>query len=97
GSSSSIEAAYLSALAGTEPCGRSSVEASSNLSGYGGLALLPLDAKPEVELTFSVAASYALGAPADRTMTATGTGDAEGSADRADIVVASAIDGGFVT
>jgi uncharacterized protein YggE len=95
GSSNSIEAAYLAALGGTEPCGRSSLEASSTLSGYGSLALLPLDAKPQVELTFSVAATYALGAPAGRTMTATGSGDAEGSADRADIVVAPSIDGGF--
>ena len=98
GSSNSIEAAYLAALGGTQPCGRSSLEASSILSGYGnGLGLLPLDAKPEVELSFSVAATYALGAPADRTMTATGSGENEGSADQADIVVAaSSINSGFV-
>ncbi len=97
GSGSSLDVAYLSALGGAEPCGRSSVSASSLLSGYGDRnALLPLDAKPEVELNFSVAATYALGTAAGRTMTATGVGEIEGKADRADILVASSIDGAFV-
>ena len=93
GSGDSIEAAYLSALGGGDPCGRSSVSGSSVLSGYGGNALLPLDAEPEVELTFSVAATYALTASAGRTLTATGIGEVEAKADRADIVVSSSIDG----
>ena len=98
GSSNSIEGAYLSAIGGGEPCGRSSVDALFLLSGYGqGSALLPLDAKPEVELSFSVAASYALGTPAGRTITATGTGEIEGSADRADILVSSSSDVGLVS
>jgi hypothetical protein len=98
GSGSSFEASYLSALGGGEPCGRSSADASSVLGSYGdSTGLLPLDAKPEVELSFSVAASYALGTPAGRTMAATGIGEIEGSADRADILVSSSTDGSFST
>jgi uncharacterized protein YggE len=96
GSGNSIDPAYLSAVGAGEPCGRSSADASTGLGRYGdGIGLLPLDAKPEVELTFSVAATYALDTPAGRTMTAVGTGEIEGSADRADILVSSSIDGSF--
>jgi uncharacterized protein YggE len=98
GSGSSIDAAYLSVVGSAEPCGRSSADGSSLLGRYGdGSGLLPLDAKPEVELSFSVAAHYALGTPAGRTMSATGIGEIEGSADRADILVSSSTDGSFST
>ena len=96
GPGNSFDAAYLSALGGVEPCGRSSADGSSLLGRYGdGSGLFPLDAKPEVELSYSVTATYALGTPGGRTMTATGTGEVEGSADRADILVTSSDDGGF--
>ncbi len=87
GPSDPLTAAYFAALGNGEPCGRSAIDALSVLSTYGPPPQ-PLDAKPEVELTFSVSATFALADTADRTLTATGTGEVTGKADRAEIVVA---------
>lgn len=97
GAADPISAAYVAASGSGQPCGRVSAETSGLLSQYGngnGNGLLALDAKPEVELTYPVSASYALGPPADRTLTATGSGDTEGTADQADILVGPG-DGGL--
>jgi len=76
---------YLSS-SGSSPCGRSSI---ADISEIGNTSLAALDAKPEVDLTESVSVSYALGATADRTISAIGEGEVNGPADAADIVILS--------
>jgi uncharacterized protein len=90
-----VQASPLSYLtAGQTPCGRGSV---TEVSGIEGLSLSALSAKPEVELTESVSASYALDATDARTIAAVGEGEVSGPADAADIVIAPSTDIEFPT
>jgi uncharacterized protein YggE len=96
GGSVTIQDSYASLVSGGAPCGRESAARSSSLGGYGNEGLVALDAKPEVELTLQLSASYALGSSSDRTLSAPGNGDRAAPADAADIVVSPGILGQFV-
>jgi uncharacterized protein YggE len=74
----------LSYFSGTNPCGRGEIPDSSGPTPR----LAALDAPARVDLTESVAATYALKAATDRTVGAIGQGERSGPADAADIIVA---------
>jgi uncharacterized protein YggE len=85
-SAGGIGLSYLNALYDDQPCGRSALDA-----GYDSLLSdsvpAPLDAKPEVEIEFTVAANYDLDETAARTLGATGTGEESAAADNAIVFV----------
>jgi uncharacterized protein YggE len=68
---------------GNNPCGRGDIPEANATN----VALSSLDAPARVDLTESVAASYALSAGTGRTVAATGQGESSGPADAAEIVV----------
>src|SRR5205823_10240811 len=74
---------YLTS-SGQAPCGRAAI---AETSGLDGLTLAAFGAKPEVELTETISASYALVASDDRTIAAVGQGEVSGPADAGDIVI----------
>jgi uncharacterized protein YggE len=83
---SAVDAAFAGFYPPTEqPCG-TDVLRSVGDSYFE--SLLPLDAKPEVQLVESVALTFAIGGDPERVISSSGTAEAEQAADEAYIVVA---------